>query len=720
VGASVNVVTPSAFDRKETFASITAAGGYYNGPRHEFKENETTPYSASGIFGTQFGGGKWGLVLGGSYSYRHYISNRNSGGIPWFPAGPAGSPGANIYFPAVDALFHYDVQRWREGANMALEFKPNDQHYFAFRITENQFQDTEGREQSNFEFFRTAYPATYTPTTATFTGGRATVEYRYYRQEHNITNYSLEGRHNLNPDTKLTYLVALGNAEKQTPDRQDWEFRTAANLTSTLDTSNFHWDLTPGAAYYNAASYPFRRVRFRKDDEHEDNANARVDLNQSTTKLGKNGFWQAGLKYFKREKGWDRTNKDYLAGTGANLFNLSQYGLSHAPYEMFGGYREMAPQINLDVAQALFVSNPNFFVPNTAGDLSDSNVTDFDMEETIMAGYVEAKYGSDKWSVLAGVRVENTDGDVTQTQLPTAGSVGLPPTYNHINKKYTNVLPGIHFRANPTKQWVLRASWTNTIGRPNYPDMAGAAQYTYVEDAPPGSGIYTGSVTSGNPNLEPYESMNFDVGSEYYFKHQGMLAIGVFYKQLDNPIFTNAGLLRNVTYDGKQFSSLSYSRPENADSGKISGVEVNYTQDFTMLPSPFDGLRFSVNATFSDSEERIFSRPTEDLRFIKQPNRIYNVALGYEKYGFSARVAYTYTGDFIKSFGSDINGDSFQSEREIIDAKISYRINKHFTVFADVINLGEEPLNEYAGYANRMSATEAYWWTANFGVTWKL
>ena len=660
-------------------------------------------------------------MLGASSSFRHYISNRQSGGIPWLPAGPAGTPGADIYFPAVDALFHYDVQRWRQGANVALEFKPNNDHYFAFRITENRFQDTEGREQSNFEFFRTTFPATYTPTTATFTGGRATVEYRHYRQEHNISNYSIEGRHNLGDGgTKLSYVAALGNTEKQTPDRQDWEFRSGSNLTSSLDTSTFHWDLEPGAAYFNAANYPFRRVRFRNDDEHEDNANARIDLNQETQKLGQNGFWQVGTKYFTRDKGWNRTNKNYLAGTGANLFNLGQYSLSSPAHEMFGGYREMAPQINLPALQAFFQSYPNFFVSNAAADLSDSNVTDFAMEENILAGYAQAKYDFGKWSVLGGVRVENTDADVTQTQLPTVGGVPQPPQLNQITKKYTNVLPGIHLRANLTNQWLLRASWTNTIGRPNYPDMAGAASFTYLEDAPPGSGIYSGSVTSGNPDLEPYESMNFDVGSEYYFKHQGILAVGVFHKNIDNPIFTNAGLLRNVVYEGLNFSSLSYSRPENADIGKITGVEVNYSQDFTMLPSPFDGLRFSANATFSDSEERLFSRPSEDLRFVKQPNSIYNVSLGYEKYGFTARVAYTYTGDFIKAFGADVNGDSYQSERKIIDAKVSYRINRNWTVFADVINLGEEPLNEFAGYANRMSATEIYWWTANFGVTWNL
>jgi hypothetical protein len=37
-----------------------------------------------------------------------------------------------------------------------------------------------------------------------------------------------------------------------------------------------------------------------------------------------------------------------------------------------------------------------------------------------------------------------------------------------------------------------------------------------------------------------------------------------------------------------------------------------------------------------------------------------------------------------------------------------------------VINLGEEPLNDNYVGPKRMSATEIYWWTANFGVNWRL
>lgn len=62
----------------------------------------------------------------------------------------------------------------------------------------------------------------------------------------------------------------------------------------------------------------------------------------------------------------------------------------------------------------------------------------------------------------------------------------------------------------------------------------------------------------------------------------------------------------------------------------------------------------------------------------------------------------------------------FQREREIIDAKVSYRLNKRLKLSADVINLRQEPLEEYIGQPYRGTATEKYWWTATFGVNWSL
>lgn len=714
IGASVNIVTPSAFDRKEPFAYGTLAGGKFNGPSSDM------PYSGSFTYGRQFGDGKWGLVVGGSYSYRHYISERRSGGNPWFPAAASGA-GADIYFPAEEAVFLYDVQRWRQGVNAVLEFKPDDRNYFAFRAIDNRFKDEEGRNQNSFEFWRTAFPATFTPTTATFTGGRASVEYRYYLQEHNITNYSFEGKHTLGSSgaTTLTYNVALGNAEKQTPNRQDWEFRSGTNISSTLDIAPEYWTLTKSANFYDAASYPFRRVRFRSDAEEEDNLSAKIDLKREQELFGRSTIFQIGGKYFSRDKSWDRENVNWLAGSGANLFRLDQFDLSVPGPVLFDGVRPMSPQINLQKALAFYAANPNYFVPNTSAQIVDSTGTDFNIDEDVTAGYAMARVNFSWGSLLTGVRVERSEGTVTGTEFPTVGGVFLGPRKFSESNSYTNVLPGLHLRIEPAKNWIVRFSWTNTIGRPNYPDLAASRSFSYAEDVV-GSGIYLGSVSQGNPDLQPYESMNFDLSVERYLRNSGLVSVGFFHKDVDNPVFSNEYTLRDTTFEGLNFRTLAFSRPENAESGKVTGMELNYQQQLTMLPAPFDGLGFSVNYTLVDSEEKLFSRPTESLRFAKQADSIYNIALYYEKYRWQARVGYTFTGDFIKSFGEDINSDQYQSERKIIDLKLSYRLNEHFSVFADVINLGEEPLDEYAGYPNRNGATERYWWTANFGINWRL
>jgi TonB-dependent receptor len=714
IGASVNIVTPSAFDRGERFAYGTVAGGIFNGPKTD------TPIHVAGTFGQTWGDGKWGFILGASYKYRHYISNRQSGGNPWSPAGPAGTPGAEVFFPRVDALFHYDVQRWRQGLNAALEYRPDSRHHFALRVSDNRFKDEEGREQSNFEFFLSTFPASFTAHTATFTGGRATVEYRYYKQKHNITNYAFTGKHTLGDGSlRLDYTLAVGDANKHTPDRQDWEFRSGSTLTSAIDTRAFHWDLEPGPAYFDAASYPFRRVRFRRDEEGEDNASASLNLRQDRRIAGLEGFVQIGARYFTRDKGWNRDNVNFLAGTGANLFNLSQFSVAKPAYEMFGGYRQMAPQINLKAIQAFFRENPRYFSPNVAAEIQDSAATDFALREDILAGYAMARVSLGRWSALAGVRVEHNASDIKVTDLPFRAGVFQGVRTIDESNSYTNVLPGLHLRFTPDRKWVLRASWTNTIGRPNYPALAAARSFSFAPDTPGGS-TYTGSVSRGNPDLKPYESMNFDVASEYYLKNSGILSVGIFHKRIANPVFTHSYVLRNTTYEGLNFSSLSFSSPENAERGKVTGIEGNYQQQLTMLPSPFNGLGFALNVTLADSEERLFSRPTEKLPFAKQADLLYNLALFYEKYGFEGRIGYTFTGDYLNSFGASVASDSYQVRRRILDAKVSYRLTKHLRLFADVINLGQEPLSDYAGYAHRMSATEIYWWTANLGVNWKL
>ncbi len=718
VGATVNVVTASAFDRPDAFLRGTVSGGYFNGPRSDL--GKRTPYAGSITGATQFGGGKWGLLAGGSYSYRHYISNRRSGGIDWFPAAASG-PGADLYFPAIQDLYYYDVQRWRKGFNANLEFKPNENHLFFLRTALNFFQDDEGRERDNFEFFRTAFPASFTDTTASFTGGRNSIEYRHYLQKQRIYNYSAGGKSTFDDGkTHVDYTLSVGNSGTKVPARVDWRFRTAANLTSTVDISNPTWKVTQvDPRYYDLSAYPMRDYNVRSDDMYEDIQQGSLNLKRDQEFFGRHGFWQVGGKGFYHKKGWDRLNTDYIG----SLFNLSQFPeLTSPAHEMMDGYFVMTPRLNFDLAEPFRAAHPNFFPVNPAVSQSDSFANFFRIMEEQYAAYAMAKVDvTPKLSLLGGFRVEDTKVKVTGIENATVLGVVQSPRLYTGSGSYTHYLPGLHAKYAVTKHFQLHFAYTNTIGRPPYSNIGVRRTFSYsVDPDVPGGNTYIGSVTDGNPELKAFESRNFDLSAEYYFNSTGILSLGVFHKNIKNPIYDYAFTVRNGTFEGLNFSSLSYSKPLNADSGKVLGVELNYQQQFTMLPAPFDGLGFGANVTLVDSSESLPTRPGEKLPFASQSDKLCNIQLFYEKYRIQARIAYNFTGPFVKDFGDTAMGDQYQAKRSTIDAKVSYRLNSHLTLFADVANLTQEPLDEYGGVPGHQAATEHYWWTTNVGVNWSL
>jgi TonB-dependent receptor len=251
---------------------------------------------------------------------------------------------------------------------------------------------------------------------------------------------------------------------------------------------------------------------------------------------------------------------------------------------------------------------------------------------------------------------------------------------------------------------LLRAAWTNTIGRPNYD----AIVPTFTED--------NGVGTAGNPDLKPYTSMGLDFSAEYYPGADSILSLGIFYKHLKNPIFTQQ--IQNTTFADVPLTRLS--QPQNATSGELFGIEVNAQTRFTFLPAPFDGFGASVNGTYVDSQVEVPGREDEDIPFFRQSKWIANAALFYEKGPFEARVALSYRSPFIENVGSPTQGtaaDIYQYGRTVIDARMSYKVTQSIEVFGSLSNINEAPLNYYQTNKNQTYAREIYSFNGDFGVS---
>lgn len=709
VGGSINIVTQSAFDRSEKFV-FGSFGGFYD----NFSER-TTP-NGSVTFGTVFGAEKnWGIVAGFSYSLKD-VDSQTVNTRSW-------SRVNGFWLPLTEQSYDYNIERERIGANVALQFRPQAGHELALRVNHNEFSDTEARQSVLFEH-RMGTLTNQTATSGANSQGRASRQYRDYAQTGTIDALSLDGKHTLGNGYALNWQAGASHGERDVPTRVDWEYRSAANaFPNTYSLTGDVLVITPNTdAYYNPASFPFRRVRFRSDIEEEDVFSVQADVKRDGRIAGLPTTWKAGAKFVSREKADDRTNRNYNLATGAaNLFTLGEPGLAGAePANYFNGLFRFGPTLDLEANKRFFAANPNRFTLDPIATLSDSISGDFDAKEDVVAGFamatVELQPGL---TMLAGLRVESTETKYGANELSTIGG-SFSGVYKWVTggRDYTNVLPGLHFTWRPTNRLVTRFAWTNTLSRPNYADLAPRRSFDVIESAP-GSGIFTGSVSSGNPKLKPYEAMNFDASIEYYLPNAGIVSVGAFHKEIDNPVFGHSTFETNVTVDGRLFSTLSTSSPDNARSGKISGLELNYQQLFRFLPSPFDGLGFNANYTLIDSSVTLFTR-TDKLPFFKQSDKVANVALFYEKYGWEARVALSYSGDYLDAVGSDTETDIFVRGRTPIDAKVSYRVNSHFKIFGEFLNLSEEPLREFTGVRARENDFEIYHWKARFGVNFKL
>ncbi len=103
--------------------------------------------------------------------------------------------------------------------------------------------------------------------------------------------------------------------------------------------------------------------------------------------------------------------------------------------------------------------------------------------------------------------------------------------------EYNNLLPSMDFQFNFKHNLIGRFSASRTIARPNYNNLFTSASVGNPNDATAVGGQTGGN--SGNPNLKPLVSDNFDVALEWYFKPGSYFSVGFFDKRVHNFIGTS-------------------------------------------------------------------------------------------------------------------------------------------------------------------------------------
>ncbi|WP_233998776.1 TonB-dependent receptor [Microbulbifer pacificus] len=320
-------------------------------------------------------------------------------------------------------------------------------------------------------------------------------------------------------------------------------------------------------------------------------------------------------------------------------------------------------------------------------DLRPNTVTEISEEVTAMflEANSETQLAGHTLRLNAGVRYVDTKQHVATQDGAT-------------DQDYSKILPSISGVLDVTEDIKLRASSSKSLTRANPADMFPNSQWA-------GSGI--DAINTGNPNLQPFESDNIDIGGEWYFSEMGYVGLTYFTKNVSG--FTTQAQIPVNFNDlgdwGMDTSNLSQTQADqlsicdpncivnvntrNNVTGvtKVDGWEAIWVQplDF-VLP----GLGFNASATVIDA----VNENGEDIAGVADS---YSFTSYYERDDFQARITYYHEdGAYIfESWGAPVTNRS----RGQLDLSASYRLpflsDNDLTVTFDAYNLTNADLSNY-------------------------
>ncbi|MCP3729476.1 TonB-dependent receptor [Sphingomonas sp. MG17] len=390
------------------------------------------------------------------------------------------------------------------------------------------------------------------------------------------------------------------------------------------------------------------------------------------------------------------TNRNFFEGSGGNI--LRDWVI----------YDPRALVLQVD---QFATADGRTFNPATPSASASSQVN-----EKVWGGYLMAsldtEVGGLPLAVNVGLRYEDTDYTSAGASRTILSAVPNGQGQNIITVspivpvsfrgKYRDWLPSLNARLNLTDDLLVRIAASKVMTRPTLSDLS--PRQTIQTN--PGNE----TIRRGNPDLQPFRANQVEGGVEWYFAPGSLISAAAFYKDIQSfvTLTTSPQRVDQVTFQ--------VTVPSNGAGAVVKGFEIGYRQSFdNWLPAPFDGFGVQASYNFTDSNaeyRNAVANVTFGLEGLSKNS--YSLVGFYEKYGLTARVAYTYRDNFLQ-IASGRNGEpEYFDAYGQLDVGVSYDITKNFTVFADAVNLNnakefiysvsEDRTKEYRTTGRRISA----------------
>jgi len=687
LGGVINLKTISAFDRKGQYIRAKIEGRY-NEITDIVSPKATLTYSNT--FNDTFG-----AAISLNYQDLRIESHNNEVG-EW-----ALDDDTGLYFVADDFENRwYDLTRERIGVVANFDWRVSDNTELYLRTLYNRYNDDEVRNKFEFREFDEEITA-ITPTSTTARRGEVDAEVRQRKETRNIETYSIGGKTEIDV-WNFDYQAAYAYAEEDDSDNHDVNFRSSPEQRSdtgslTIDYSDPQQPTVSGPALsflLDPSNYTLDTFEQEFTVNEDTELSAQFNVSRDSVWGDTQVEWKAGAKIRDREKIRDANLTFHerelnLADFIRDDAEITDWRLGTRMFEW--------PDANLTAALRGTFTDDELNEDDT---FLDSNVEDFEINERILAGYGMGTFRFGDATVVAGVRIEQTDVELDGGFFDEETGQVTP---RNITKDYTDVLPSLNVKYDFTDKIIGRAAYYAAVVRPSFGEVAPNALLNDDRD----------EIELGNPNLDAYDADNFDLTLEYYPTNLSVISAGFFYKDIANAIFP-ASFDIGDTPDNVDLSFLPADFLDtleevntfvNVGSSEIYGFEFNLVQNLGDLSEDLDGFLFSANLTLTDSESTLPDGRV--VPFLKQADTVGNIALGYDKGPWDLRLSANYRGDNLDSL-EDEDLDRITDDRLLIEATARYKFNDNIQVYIEGKNLTDAPEYYYFGETSRLSQYDEF------------
>ncbi len=722
IGASIEIETTSAFDRKKDLFTVKLEGSYNDYAEHVSPKGS---FDFATRLSDSFG------VSGGVSYYKRKFETDNIEADGWE------EDDGLIY--AEDLEYRdYDVTRERISATLGFDMRLGDTTELYLKGIYSQFDDQEYRRRTTFDL-GDAY----------VTGSGSTAQFGAFDPAEPDEEYAITVERDIKDRFETQKIRSLVFGGETNTGNFFAEYSASWAKSSevedgSLDPIQFEreyeeevFDLAvdysdPRIPAFSVVSDP--TGDFTDPSAYELNDIELVDLSNSQDEefalkldLGKEFYLdsgtftvQGGAKGRWREKAYEKTVTFYEndAMTLADALGEQTYRLT-----------DIGPVASYTGGTEYFYDNMANFEITEGKSQYDSAVEDYSITEDVMAGYLLGRWDSSTLRVIGGLRYEHTSNDILGNDVLLVEEDGTLPgggtatddtvivTPVMVEKDYDYWLPSLNIRWEAADNVVARLAGYRSSVRPKLSKLAPRFAVEQNDDNER-EGEF------GNPNLFPYVAWNFDASLEYYLSGNGAVSAAFFYKDIKNFIVDvnvdEPGVYRGIAYDEAVI-------PINGESGEVYGIELSYSQVYDFLPAPFDGLLTQLNYTYTDAQgsvpdgdfASIGSVDTyRDVMLPASSKHTVNAVLGYEKGPINLRLSGTYRDKYLDELGGDADSDRYVDDHFQLDLSAKYAVTENVQVYYEWVNINNAKYFAYnmLGGQRNLYQYEEYNWTMKAGV----